>query len=45
MPFRDPPPWFKWRKIASRMLDKLETWRLECTYAVGDAWKALRRRR
>ncbi|MEU0432626.1 hypothetical protein [Streptomyces sp. NPDC006290] len=28
-----------------KVLDKLETWRPESTYAVSDAWKALRRRR
>ncbi|MFK4544876.1 hypothetical protein RKD29_004472 [Streptomyces tendae] len=45
VPFRQLPLWFKWRKIASRVQDKLETWRLEATYAVSDLWKALRRRR
>ncbi|NEA68185.1 hypothetical protein [Streptomyces sp. SID12488] len=45
VPFRDLPPWFKWRKIASKVQDKLKTWRLEFTYTVSDAWKALRRRR
>ena len=45
VPFRDLPLWFKWRKIASKVQDKLKTWRLEFTYAVSDAWKVLRRRR
>ncbi|MBW8735729.1 MAG: hypothetical protein JF621_00855 [Streptomyces turgidiscabies] len=45
VPFRDLPPWFKWRKIASKVQDKLKTWRLEFTYAVSDAWKVLRGRR
>lgn len=45
VPFRQLPPWFKWRKHASRARDKLETWRLNVTYAAEDALKALRRRR
>ncbi|UIX31613.1 hypothetical protein [Streptomyces sp. GQFP] len=45
VPFRDLPPWFKWRKIASRVRDKLETWRSSVKYAVEDAWQALRGRR
>ncbi|TPQ19734.1 hypothetical protein [Streptomyces sporangiiformans] len=45
VPFRQLPPWFKWQKVASRVRDKLETWRLESAYAVSDAWQALRRRR
>ncbi|WP_053743391.1 hypothetical protein [Streptomyces sp. NRRL WC-3618] len=45
VPFRDLPPWFKWRKIASRARDKLETWRLTATHAAEDAWRALRGRR
>ncbi|MFD9493689.1 hypothetical protein ACFWA1_19690 [Streptomyces sp. NPDC060005] len=44
VPFRDLPLWLKWWKVASKVLDKLETWRLEFTYAVGDAWRVLRRR-
>jgi hypothetical protein len=44
VPFRDLPLWLKWWKVVSKVLDKLETWRLESTYAVSDAWKALRRR-
>ncbi|MEU0432630.1 hypothetical protein ABZ153_13510 [Streptomyces sp. NPDC006290] len=45
VPFRDLPLWLKWWKVVSKVLDKLETWRLECSNAVSDAWKALRRRR
>ncbi|MFE6161965.1 hypothetical protein ACFQ7F_23985 [Streptomyces sp. NPDC056486] len=45
VPFRQLPPWFKWRTVASKVLDKLETWRLNITYAAEDAHKALRRRR
>ncbi|MEV0320569.1 hypothetical protein ACIBKX_29565 [Streptomyces sp. NPDC050658] len=45
VPFRRLPPWFKWRKVASRVLDKLETWRLRSSYALEDAREALRRRR
>ncbi|MFI1682323.1 hypothetical protein [Streptomyces sp. NPDC020607] len=45
VPFRDLPPWFKWRKVASRVEDKLETWRLRLTYAAEDIQQALRNRR
>jgi hypothetical protein len=45
VPFRDLPPWFKWQVFASKVRDKLETWRLNVTYAAEDSWKALRRRR
>lgn len=45
VPFRRLPPWFKWRSVASKVEDKLTTWRLESTYAVEEARKALRRRR
>ncbi|MEV0117133.1 hypothetical protein AB0H77_28520 [Streptomyces sp. NPDC050844] len=45
VPFRELPPWFKWRKVASKVQDKLATWRLNITYAAEDARKALSRRR
>lgn len=45
VPFRQLPLWFKWRKVVSRVLDKLGTWRLNITYAAEEAWNALRRRR
>lgn len=45
VPFRQLPLWFKWRTVASNVLDKLETWRLNITYAAEDAQNALRRRR
>ncbi|MGW3916526.1 hypothetical protein ACWEBX_34190 [Streptomyces sp. NPDC005070] len=45
VPFRQLPLWLKCWKVVSKVLDKLETWRLEITYAVGDARQALRRRR
>jgi hypothetical protein len=45
VPFRQLPMWLKWRKIVSKVQDKLETWRLESVYAVSDAWRALRGRR
>ncbi|MGW0908169.1 hypothetical protein [Streptomyces sp. NPDC002853] len=45
VPFRELPLWFKWRKVASKVRDKLTTWRLEASYAIEDAGKALRRRR
>ncbi|GAA3128020.1 hypothetical protein ACFQ0X_13565 [Streptomyces rectiviolaceus] len=45
VPFRELPLWFKWRTVASKVQDKLATWRLNVTYAAEDARKALRRRR
>ncbi|MEV5976806.1 hypothetical protein [Streptomyces sp. NPDC052114] len=45
VPFRQLPPWFKWRRAASTVEDKLATWRLNVTYAAEDIHKALRRRR
>src|SRR5882757_4918606 len=45
VPFRQLPLWLKWWTVVSRVLDKLETWRLQSAYAVSDAWKALRRGR
>ncbi|MCX4670355.1 hypothetical protein OG453_27300 [Streptomyces sp. NBC_01381] len=45
VPFRQLPPWFKRRKIMTRVRNKVEGWRLRSEDAVTDAWKALRRRR
>lgn len=45
VPFRRLPLWLKGWKIALYVLDKLETWRLEASYALIDAREALRRRR
>ncbi|MFJ4836099.1 hypothetical protein ACIP79_40300 [Streptomyces sp. NPDC088747] len=45
VPFRQLPLWLKWWTVVSKVRDKVETWRLETGYAVGDAWKALRGRR
>ncbi|MEV6756452.1 hypothetical protein [Streptomyces sp. NPDC051214] len=45
VPFRELPPWFKWRKVASKVRDKLGTWRLNATYAAEDIRTAVRRRR
>ncbi|WP_221353039.1 hypothetical protein [Streptomyces beigongshangae] len=45
VPFRQLPLWLKSWKVVSKVQDKLKTWQLEATYAVGDAWRALRRRR
>ncbi|WP_055697410.1 MULTISPECIES: hypothetical protein [Streptomyces] len=45
VPFRRLPPWFKWRKFASKVRDKLATWRLTLAYAAEDTRKALRRHR
>ncbi|MEV0253337.1 hypothetical protein AB0H82_03550 [Streptomyces sp. NPDC050732] len=43
VPFRELPLWFKWRTVASKVADKLKTWRLNITYAAEDARAALRR--
>ncbi|MER5256837.1 MULTISPECIES: hypothetical protein [unclassified Streptomyces] len=45
VPFRELPLWFKWRTVASKVRDKLDTWRLNITYAAEDVRKALGRRR
>ncbi|MFE1286506.1 hypothetical protein [Streptomyces sp. NPDC058751] len=45
VPFRDLPLWLKWWKIVSKVLDKLEAWRLETGYAAESVRKALRRQR
>lgn len=45
VPFRELPPWFKWRLVASRVEDKVEVWRLHLTYAAEDFRKTLRSRR
>jgi hypothetical protein len=45
VPFRDLPPWFKRRSVYLTVRDKLEGWWLRSEDAVGDAWRALRRRR
>jgi len=45
VPFRQLPPWFKWRWLLVTVRDKLDAWRLNATYAAEDAWQALRRRR
>ncbi|MFB6843736.1 hypothetical protein ACFCXS_02485 [Streptomyces sp. NPDC056373] len=44
VPFRTLPPWFKWRWVYVTVGDRLEAWWLRCVYAVGDAWRAVRRR-
>ncbi|MGB8944449.1 hypothetical protein OG302_12735 [Streptomyces sp. NBC_01283] len=43
VPFRQLPLWFKWRKVASKVQDKLKTWWSEASYAIEDARKAHRR--
>ncbi|MFJ8143671.1 hypothetical protein ACIQ6R_01180 [Streptomyces sp. NPDC096048] len=45
VPFRQLPPWLKWRMVVSTVQGRLETWRSEIGYAVRDAGKSLRRRR
>ncbi|MGX1313884.1 hypothetical protein RKD24_004003 [Streptomyces calvus] len=44
VPFGDLPPWLKRWKVVSKVLDKLENWRLVAAYAIDDARRALRRR-
>ncbi|MDN3024793.1 hypothetical protein [Streptomyces sp. S.PB5] len=44
VPFRDLPMWFKWQRVYLRMWDKLETWRLNVTWAAEDLGNSLRRR-
>ncbi len=45
VPFRQLPPWFKRRKVVTRVRNKLQSWWLRSGEAIGDAWKALRRSR
>ncbi|MFG3100257.1 hypothetical protein ACGFZL_07045 [Streptomyces sp. NPDC048182] len=45
VPFRRLPPWFKWRAVVTGVRNKLEGWWLRSEDAVGDAWRAVRRRR
>ncbi|MEU5577513.1 hypothetical protein ABZ791_31190 [Streptomyces huasconensis] len=45
VPFRQLPWWFKWRTVVSKVADKVNTWRLEASYAVEDVRNAVRRRR
>lgn len=45
VPFRELPLWFKWRTIASKVQDKLKTWRMQSEDAVDAIRQALRRRR
>ncbi|MEU1118255.1 MULTISPECIES: hypothetical protein [unclassified Streptomyces] len=44
VPFRDLPPWFKWRKVASRVEDKLAVWRMRGEDAATAVRETLRRR-
>ncbi|MFD7688130.1 hypothetical protein [Streptomyces sp. NPDC059781] len=45
VPFRDLPPWFKRRKVVTRVRNKVVGWWLRSEDAVGDAWRSLRSRR
>ncbi|MEV7788234.1 hypothetical protein AB0O72_23025 [Streptomyces sp. NPDC088106] len=45
VPFRDLPPWLRRWKAYTTVRDKLEGWWLRSRDAVGDAWRALQRRR
>ncbi|WP_437012289.1 Imm26 family immunity protein [Streptomyces sp. enrichment culture] len=44
VPFRRLPTWLKWWSVVSTVRNKLDAWRLSFSYAVTDAWKAVRRR-
>ncbi|MFJ2768327.1 hypothetical protein [Streptomyces sp. NPDC087300] len=43
VPFRDLPPWFKWRKALSPVTGRLDAWRLRAGWAIEDAGQFLRR--
>ncbi|MFK0287155.1 hypothetical protein ACIQVL_42730 [Streptomyces sp. NPDC090499] len=45
VPFRDLPPWFKRRWVYVTVRNKLGYWWHRVQDAIGDAWRALRRRR
>ncbi|WP_409470222.1 hypothetical protein [Streptomyces sp. HC307] len=45
VPFGKLQPWFKRRWVLVTVRDKLEGWWLRSEDAVGEAWRALRRRR
>ncbi|MGW5563935.1 hypothetical protein ACWEWD_11005 [Streptomyces tendae] len=44
VPFRRLPMWLKCWSVVSTVQNKLDAWRLSFSYAVTDAWKAVRRR-
>jgi hypothetical protein len=44
VPFRRLPTWLKCWSVVSRVRNKLDAWRLNCTYAATDAWRAVRSR-
>ncbi|MFF0667829.1 hypothetical protein ACFYVE_06505 [Streptomyces tendae] len=44
VPFRRLPTWLKCWSVVSAVRDKVDAWRLSFSYAVTDAWKAVRRR-
>ncbi|MCW1095895.1 MULTISPECIES: hypothetical protein [Streptomyces] len=44
VPFRRLPTWLKCWSVVSAVRNKLDAWRLSFSYAVTDAWKAVRRR-
>ncbi|MGW5090157.1 hypothetical protein [Streptomyces coelicoflavus] len=44
VPFRRLPTWLKCWSAVSTVRNKLDAWRLSASYAVIDAWKAVRRR-
>ncbi|MEU9633385.1 hypothetical protein ACGFZZ_01545 [Streptomyces tendae] len=44
VPFRRLPTWLKCWSVVSTVRNKLDAWRLSLSYAVTDAWQAVRRR-
>ncbi|XKK63571.1 hypothetical protein HFP71_14720 [Streptomyces sp. ARC32] len=44
VPFRRLPTWLKCWSVVSTVRNKLDAWRLSASYAVIDAWKAMRSR-
>ncbi|WP_432184562.1 hypothetical protein [Streptomyces tendae] len=44
VPFRRLPTWLKCWSVLSAVRNKLDAWRLSFSYAVTDAWQAVRRR-
>jgi hypothetical protein len=44
VPFRELPPWFKWRWLLTGLTNTVQGWWLRTADGVGEAWRALRKR-
>jgi len=44
VPFRKLPWWFKWRWLMTGVRDTVQGWWLRTADAIGEAWRAVRRR-